>query len=128
MNKELIKRNKLIRENRPLIPSNILYSTYENNGVFQICFKSKGCSNYLNIFCIKCDYGVVTNITPKELEIAFDNGLKENKDEIRVLLLNSFGSILDQNEISEECLTSLLAKIKDTNIKNIILNLLHNNN
>lgn len=120
MNKEFIKRNKQIRENRPLIPSNILYSTYESNGVFQICFKSKGCSNYLNGFCIMCDYGVGTNITPKELEIAFDNALKESKDEIRVLLLNSFGSILDQNEISEECLNILLEKIKDTNIKNII--------
>lgn len=120
MNKELIKRNKLIRENRPLIPSGILYSTYESNGVFQICFKSKGCSNYLNGFCIMCDYGVGTNITPKELEIAFDNALKESKYEIRVLLLNSFGSILDQTEISEECFKLLLVKIKDTNIKNII--------
>ncbi len=38
-----------------------------------------------------CDYGVSTNITPKELEIAFDNALKESKDEIKVLLLNSYG-------------------------------------
>lgn len=34
----------------------------------------------------------------KKLEIDYDNTLKENIDEIRVLL-NSFGSILDQNEI-----------------------------
>jgi len=120
MNKELINKNKKIRGNRPLIPSNVLYSTYENNGVFQICFKSKGCSNYLNGFCIMCDYGVGVNITPKELDIAFDKALKESKDKIRVLLLNSFGSILDYNEISEECLRILLKKIKQTNIKNII--------
>lgn len=120
MNKELINKNKKIRGNRPLIPSNVLYSTYENNGVFQICFKSKGCSNYLNGFCIMCDYGVGTNITPKELKIAFDSALNESKEEIRVLLLNSFGSILDYNEISEECLKILLKKIKKTKIKNII--------
>lgn len=48
------------------------------------------------------DYGVGTNVTPKELEVAFDRALNESKEEIRVLLLNSCGSILDQNEISEE--------------------------
>lgn len=120
MNIEFIKKNKLLRETRPLVPSNVLYSTYENNGVFQICFRSKGCSNYLNGFCIMCDYGVGTNITPEELEIAFDSALKESKEKIRVLLLNSFGSILDQNEISEECFNLLLEKIKNTNIKNVI--------
>lgn len=120
MNKELINQNKKLRKNRPLIPSNVLYSTYENNGVFQICFKSKGCSNYLNGFCIMCDYGVGTNITPNELEIAFDSALNGSKEKIRVLLLNSFGSILDYNEISEECLKILLKKIRKTKIKNII--------
>lgn len=84
MNKELIKRNKMIRENRPLIPIDVLYSTYENNGVFQICFKSKECSNYLNGFCIMCDYGIGVNITREELDIAFDNALKESQKEIRV--------------------------------------------
>ena len=42
-------------------------------------------------------------VTPKELEISFDSALNESKEEIRVLLLNSFVSILDYNEISEEC-------------------------
>ncbi len=120
MNKELIKKNKIIRESRPIIPSNVLYSTYEYNGVFQICFKSRGCSNYLNGFCIMCDYGVGVNITPQELDIAFDQALKESKEEIRVLLLNAFGSILDTSEISEECFNLLLEKIKRTNIKNVI--------
>lgn len=44
MNKELIKKNKMIRENRAITSSNVLYSNYENNHVFQIYFKSKGCS------------------------------------------------------------------------------------
>lgn len=67
-----------------------------------------------------CDYGVGVNITPKELEDSFDMALSESKEEIRVLLLNSFGSVLDQNEISEECFFALLQKVKKTNIKNII--------
>ncbi len=120
MNKKLINKNKKIRENRPKIPSDILYSTYENNGVFQICFKSRGCVNYLAGFCIMCDYGVGTNITSEELEIAFDNALKESHEKIRILLLNSYGSILDYNEISENCLNALLKKIKETDIKNVI--------
>jgi len=118
--KELIERNKLIRENRPLVPTDVLYTTYEHNGVFQICFKSKGCVNYLHGFCIMCDYGVGVNISPQELSLAFDEALKESKEEIRVLLLNSFGSVLDEREISEECFIMLLEKIKNTSIKNII--------
>ena len=36
----LIARNKETRKNRPITPKEKLYTTYENNGVFQICFKS----------------------------------------------------------------------------------------
>ena len=66
MNSDLIFRNRMIRKNRPIIPKDKLYSTFENNGVFQICFRSRGCSNYLAGSCIMCDYGLGTNIT-KEL-------------------------------------------------------------
>ncbi len=120
MNKELIIKNKQIRKSRPILNPKVLYSTYENNGVFQICFKSRGCSNYLNGFCIMCDYGVSNNITPNELDSAFDQAMNESKEKIRTLLLNSFGSVLDQAEISRECFITLLKKIKNTNIKNII--------
>ena len=117
MNSQLILRNKNIRKNRPIIPKDILYSTYENNGVFQICFKSRGCSNYLSGFCIMCDYGRGTNISKEELEKAFDMAISESKEKINILLLNSFGSILDYQEISEECFISLLKKIKNSDIK-----------
>lgn len=82
MNKELIQKNKNIRKNRPIISKDILYSTYENNGVFQICFKSRGCKNYLNGSCIMCDYGVGENISKDELEKAFDMALLESKEDI----------------------------------------------
>ncbi len=120
LNSQLILKNKNIRKDRPIIPKDVLYSTYENNGTFQICFRSKGCSNYLAGFCIMCDYGVGSNISKEELEKAFDMALSESKEKIRTLLLNSYGSVLDFNEISEECFISLLKKIKNTNIKHII--------
>lgn len=120
MNIELIKRNKEIRKNRPIIPSDKLYSTYENNGVFQICFKSKGCSNYLSGSCIMCDYGIGSNITRLELEKAFDEAMSESKNEVKILLLNTYGSVLDYTEISHECFVALLKKVKNSNIKTII--------
>lgn len=120
MNQELIALNKKLRKNRPVIDKDILYSTYENNGVFQICFKSRGCANYLAGQCIMCDYGLGTNITEKEISIAFDNALKESKNKIRALLINTFGSVLDEREISEECFKVLLNKIKNTDIDRII--------
>lgn len=120
MNKELLERNKRVRKNRPLIPSNILYSTYENNGVFQICFKSKGCANYLAGYCIMCDYGVGVNLTKEEICVAFDHAIGESRSPIKALLLNSFGSILDENEINYECFELLLQKINATNIQRII--------
>lgn len=120
MNSNLIFRNKKARQNRPIIPKDKLYSTFENNGVFQICFRSRGCSNYLAGSCIMCDYGLGTNITKEELEFAFDKALSESKQDIKILLLNTYGSILDTNEISTECFNFLLHKLKKSNIKKII--------
>ena len=119
-NDYLITRNKLIRDKRPLISDDKKYSIYENNGTFQICFKSKGCRYYLNGFCIMCDYGKGINITKEELEMAFDEAIKKSKYPIRTILLNSFGSILDTSEISEECFKVLLYKLKQTDVNNII--------
>lgn len=67
-----------------------------------------------------CDYGVGTNITKEELELAFDKALSESKQDIKILLLNTYGSILDTNEISTECFNALLDKLKKSNIKRII--------
>lgn len=120
MNSDLIFRNKKARQNRPIISEDKLYSIFENNGVFQICFRSRGCSNYLAGSCIMCDYGVGTNITKEELELAFDKALSESKQDIKILLLNTYGSILDTNEISTECFNALLDKLKKSNIKRII--------
>lgn len=120
MNLDLILKNKNIRKNRPIISKDKLYSTFENNGVFQICFRSRGCSNYLAGSCIMCDYGKGTNLTSEELEYAFDKAISESKNEIKMLLLNSYGSILDNHEISEECFNVLLRKLKSLNIENII--------
>ena len=120
MNSNLIFRNKVVRQNRPIIPDNKLYSTYENNGVFQICFRSRGCSNYLAGSCIMCDYGLGTNITKEELEFAFDKAIFESKQAIKILLLNTYGSILDTTEISAECFNALLDKLTQTNVKRII--------
>ena len=120
MNSNLVFRNRMIRKNRPIIPKDKLYTTFENNGVFQICFRSRGCSNYLAGSCIMCDYGLGTNITKEEIEIAFDRAISDSKHDIKILLLNSFGSILDENEISEECFYALLEKLKKSNINRII--------
>lgn len=88
MNSNLIFRNRMIRKNRPIITEDKLYSTFENNGVFQICFKSRGCSNYLAGSCIMCDYGLGTNITKEEIEIAFDKAISESKQDIKILFFN----------------------------------------
>ena len=120
MDLKLLEKNKLIRKYRPVISKNKTYSIYENNGVLQICFKSRGCSNYHAGSCIMCDYGVGDNLTKEELAIAFDDAIKESKENIKILLLNTFGSILDTNEISEECFNVLLMKLKETNFDRII--------
>ena len=119
MNKDLIKRNKNIRKHRPLTPNDTLYFIYESEKIFQLCFKSRGCKNFLAGSCIMCDYGIGRNLTPKELEIAFDKAMLDAKNPINILLLNSYGSILDNFEISNKCFKVLLKKLKDTNIKNI---------
>lgn len=120
MDKKLLVRNKQIRIERPRISTNQLYTTYENHGVFQICFSSRGCVHASKGYCIMCDYGMGECITAKQLECAFDKAISKSKEAIKVLLLNSFGSILDENEISKDCFKLLLKKIKNIDVKTII--------
>lgn len=82
MRNDLILKNKAMRKNRPKVAANVLYSTFETNGTFQICFKSKGCQNYLNGHCIMCDYGIGDNLSAEELEKAFDMAMLESKEKI----------------------------------------------
>lgn len=67
-----------------------------------------------------CDYGLGTNITKEEIKASYDMAISESKYDIKILLLNSYGSILDTNEISEDCFKALLNKVANSNIKKII--------
>lgn len=120
MNKKLLIENKKIRESRPKTIGNKSYTTFETDNYFQIFFKSRGCKNLLAGLCIMCDYGIGENLTPNEIINAFDNALKEAKKPIRLLLINTYGSVLDELEISSECFDALLDKIKDSGIKSVI--------
>lgn len=118
MNNKIIRLNKKIRKNRPLVTDK--YNVYVDNNILQICFSSKGCNYYLNGNCIMCDYGKSYNLSKEEIIVSFNEAINYMNNKTTVLLLNSFGSILDEREINREGLVSILNIINYIPIKNII--------
>ncbi len=95
-------------------------TTYESNNVFQINFESIGCKNSYNGKCIMCDYGRGRNITKDEMLHALNFAINSIKGKTKTLLVNTYGSILDEFEFSKENLIALLIEINKLNFKSII--------
>ena len=95
--------------------------TFESDNLFQINFESIGCKNSYNGKCIICDYGRGRNITKEEMLHALNFAISNIKGNPRTLLINTYGSILDEFEFSKENLIALLIEINKLNFKSIIL-------
>ena len=84
-----------------------LWRTSDN--FLQCCIESQGCKfSKKRGACIMCDYGVGNNLTVMELEHAFENILLPNLSGVKTILFGSYGSVLDEYEISEECFNVIL--------------------
>lgn len=117
----LDKANLKIRNTYPFTNDiNNFCTIHESDNLYQINFESIGCRNSYNGKCIMCDYGRGRNISKEELEIAIKHAIKNMKESHKVLLVNTYGSILDEFEFSEENLILLLKEIQKLKISTVI--------
>ena len=121
MNNDLLSLNRIIRKNSLFNYADNDYSYYESDKTFQINFKSLGCKNYFNGSCIMCNYGKGKNLTPDEILAALDNAILKSTKPIRTLLIGSYGSMLDEFEISMSSLKTLINRIKELDISTLII-------
>ncbi len=120
MNKELIQNHMQERSKQGY--TNKKYDTFFDGKVLQICFYSIGCRFSKNGNCIMCDYGKPRkeNLTPNEIKEIIQEIFSNFKEQPKVLLLNSLGSILDELEIPKASIITLLDEIAKIDINVII--------
>ena len=90
--------------------------------ITQIIFQSIGCQWQKTGSCLMCNYGKSsTNITPNQVvtgfRIARESGLFENR---KILILNTFGSILDPREMPADSFATICEQAKQTPVPLII--------
>lgn len=120
MNRELIQTH--IKEKNMQGFTNKKYDTFFDGKVLQICFYSKGCRFNKNGNCIMCDYGKPRkeNLSQDDVKQIMNEVFNNLKEQPKVLLLNSLGSVLDESEMPIENIKILLNEIAKTDINVII--------
>lgn len=118
----LSKINKSLHETRPHTPLNKKLTLWRSSTDFlHCCIESRGCRFSRDYgACIMCDYGVGVNLSPEELKESLEKELQPYTDTLTRLLVGSYGSLFDTNEISTDCLEVLLDYLSKQKIKTII--------
>lgn len=118
----LSSANLSAHKERPCTPPEkplTLWRTSED--LLQCCIESQGCRFSKNYgACVMCDYGTGRNLTPAELEYALEEIMRPQLPGVKTMLFGSYGSVLDDYEISGESLDVILDFASKTDVKNII--------
>lgn len=122
MDKTMIEEQIIERKERDYTDKK--FSTFYDSeiDVLQICFYSKGCRFNKSGGCIMCDYGKFRreNLKPEEIREIVQKIFKNLDKKPKSLLLNSLGSILDEEEMPNENIIVLLDEIAKIDVKIII--------
>ena len=114
--KELMKLNKVCRQQRQVVPDDLIYS--DNN--YKIAFHSTGCEFSKLGFCAMCEYGKSNiKMTILRLKKALDEIFVKYKEPIDWILFGSNGSIMDEREFPAECFDYLLEYLSHKDIKTV---------
>lgn len=110
--------NTKYRESRTAMDSKWIIRRREH--LLHVCLNSVGCRFRNSGSCTMCDYGQGNNIS-----IADIRELIEQIEPMLMVgdsvLVGSLGSVLDEDEVSRECLEKLLYFLGETNAQSIIL-------
>lgn len=89
-------------------------------GFMHLCFESQGCRFRKAGYCIMCDYGAGSTITGIQAEKAIDDAMLAWPVPVKRILLGSCGSVFDPTEIPDHVFDSILKKLAQYNIENVI--------
>ena len=85
-----------------------------------ICFESPGCRFRKAGYCVMCDYGAGSMLSPEQAVTAIQSATVNWGKPIKRLLLGTCGSIFDEREMLPETLSIIVGEIKKTEIESII--------
>ncbi len=92
------------------------YTTWMENKVLQVTYKSRGCRNSALGSCLMCDYGAGRNLNLEECTQILPEVLLRETGHIEELILNTYGSFLDEYEIPKENRHAVLMQVAETKI------------
>lgn len=120
---KLLKRANLnAHKGRPCTPPRKHLTLWHTSDSFlHCCIESQGCKfSKDGGACVMCDYGVGRNLAPTDLKSALENILYPALSGIKTILFGSYGSVLDEYEISSECLDVILDFASECSFDNVI--------
>ncbi len=114
--------NSKVHEGRPCTPPGKPLTLYHASDSFlHCCIESQGCRfSKAAGACVMCDYGIGKNLTPSELECALKEQLRPELPKGGTVLFGAYGSVLDEYEISRECLDVILNFASEYDLERII--------
>lgn len=108
-----------VREVRPKIPSELRYTIFEAGEFAQIWLKTRGCTYSKVGSCTCCDYWEGDDIY--DVVDEFEEALSQIKPNINGLLIETSGSVLDSNEITNEELIKILDMVNEKQFKKVVI-------
>lgn len=114
--------NIKMHQERPFTPEYKKLTFWRPSDDFlHCCIESRGCRFSRDRgACIMCDYGIGRKLTPDELSKALEEELRPRMQSLSTVLFGSYGSVLDMEEVSEECLDIILGFISGQNVRTVI--------
>ena len=118
----LSRANLEMHKERPRTPRDKVLTLWQPEPDFiHCCVQSCGCRYSRNAgACIMCDYGIGCNVEPDELANALEQQLAPKIPYTKRMLFGTYGSILDESEISLECFSVILDFIRKHQILTVI--------
>lgn len=119
----LSEANRKAHANQPVTSEGRPLTLWQPSPRFvHCCIESRGCkfSNTCGA-CVMCDYGRGRNLSPAELACALREQLLPYAGKLDTLLIGSYGSVLDEYEVSPECLEELLRFLREFPVHSLIL-------
>lgn len=93
------------------LPETVATVWGEGSDFIQLCFQSRGCRYCDMGSCIMCDYGRGRSLAVDEVtSFCMKSGLFEDR-KISEILIGTYGSVLDEYEISRDCFQVILHRL-----------------
>ena len=118
----MIRANSLAHIGRPLTPEEKKLTLWRTSDTFlHCCIESRGCQFSRKCgSCIMCDYGEGRNLHPDELRKELDERVSQYMNGLHTILIGTYGSIFDEDEISSACFDVILEFLAQYSIPTVI--------